>query len=105
MAVSAPHGRDRAIQLVQQGLLPISLGEPPIAMVLHQDGKYRIREVVPDKNAALAAAAAAGRPRSASWMPQHYYSLGQPTGEVFAEAESLEDLLAVIRTMDWPAQW
>ncbi len=101
-----PLGRELAIQLVAGSLLPVSIGGPrPSAMILEQEGKFRIRALVVDGDAAHAAAGATSRARSVSWMPEHYYSLGQPSGEVFAEAESREALIEIMRTMAWQADW
>jgi hypothetical protein len=106
MASSAPLGRDRAIQLVKDGSLPISLGSPlPTVQIVEQDGKFRIRELEVDRAGAEAAASAAGRARSPSWMPEHYYSLGRPTGKIVAEAESRDELAALMGTMSWPEHW
>jgi hypothetical protein len=94
------------MQLVAEGSLPVSFGSPhPTVMVVKQDGKFRIRELVVDQIAAEAAAAASRRARSPSWMPEHYYALGQPTGQIFAEAATLAELVEVMRTMEWPADW
>jgi hypothetical protein len=106
MAPVAPIGRERAIELVENGSLPISFGSPhPTVIVVEQDGKFRIRELVIDRVNAEAAAAAAKRARTPSWMPEHYYALGRPTGEIFVEAESRAQLLALMRTMTWPEHW
>ncbi len=106
MAPTAPLGRDRAIQLVQDGSLPIHLGSPhPAVLILQQDGKFRIRELVIDQEAAEAAASSARRQRSPSWMPEHYYALGKPTGVIYAEAASKAELAAVMATMAWPDHW
>lgn len=106
MAPVAPLGRERALALVEKGPLPISFGSPhPTVMVLQQDGKLRIRALVVDRVAAEAAAAAAHRARSPSWMPEHYYALGKPTGEIFAEADTVAALLEIMRTMKWPDHW
>ena len=106
MAPTAPVGRTRAIQLVQEGTLPISLGSPhPTVVIVQQDGKFRIRELVVDREGAEAAAAAARRSRSPSWMPEHYYALGKPTGTIFAEAPSKAELVTVMATMTWPEHW
>lgn len=92
--------------LVEEGSLPISFGTPhPMVMVVEQEGKFRIRELVVDRNGAEAAAAAARRARSPSWMPEHFYALGQPTGKIFAEADSRAELIEVMRTMSWPENW
>ncbi len=40
-----------------------------------------------------------------SWMPEHYYGLGRPTGPVYAEAPSIAELLAAMRSMPWPTDW
>lgn len=106
MAPVAPIGRERAIQLVQEGSLPVSLGSPhPNVLIVQQDGKFRIRELVVDRMEAEAAANAAGRSRSPSWMPEHYYALGKPTGTIFAEAASKAELVALMGTMTWPDSW
>lgn len=106
MAPVAPLGRDQAIALVAKGSLPLSFGSPhPTVMVLQQDGVFRIRELVVDRDAAEAAAASARRARTPSWMPEHYYALGQPTGMIFAEAASVAELVERMKTMDWPDTW
>jgi hypothetical protein len=106
MAPSAPTGRARAIQLVQDGPLPISLGSPhPAVLIVEQEGKFRIRELVVDRAAAEAAASATRRARSPSWMPEHYYALGAPTGKIFAEAASRAELVELMGTMTWPEDW
>ena len=106
MAPTAPTGRARAIQLVQEGSLPISLGSPhPIVLVVEQEGKFRIRELVVDRAAAEAAASSARRARSPSWMPEHDYALGAPTGTIFAEAASRAELVELMATMTWPDAW
>ena len=106
MGSAAPLGRDRAIALVEKEALPLSLGSPaPTVMVVEQDGKFRIRELVIDHVGAEAAAAAAKRSRTPSWMPEHFYALGKPTGRIYAEAESRAELLEVMRTMSWPENW
>lgn len=106
MAPNAPVGRARAIELVQKGSLPISLGSPqPRVLIVKQDGKYRIRELVIDQHAVEAAASAAGRARSPSWMPEHYYAMGKPIGTVFAEAASQAELVSLMGTMSWPDNW
>jgi hypothetical protein len=106
MAPIAPLGRTRAIQLVTEGTLPVTFGSPhPSVMVLKQEGMFRIRELVVDEVAARDAAEASRRARTPSWMPEHYYSLGRPTGKVFAEAASRTELLELMATMPWPAEW
>jgi hypothetical protein len=107
MAPSVPTGRARAIQLVQEGPLPISLGSPhPAVLIVEQDGKFRIRELVVDRAAAAEAAASSSkRARSPSWMPEHYYALGAATGAIFAEAASRAELVQLMSTMTWPDTW
>jgi len=101
----APLGRDRAIQLVREGKLPIWFGSPhPTVAIVEQDGAFRVRQLVIDEaeaRASSAAALAAGR----SWMPEHYYALGKPTGTIYAEARSRDELIEQLRAMDWPAGW
>ena len=92
--------------MVRQDILPILLGSPtPTAIVLEQDGRYRIRELVVDRNRSEAALASAARARTVGWVPAHYQAAGQPTGRILAKARTREDLLALIRTMDWPEDW
>jgi hypothetical protein len=106
MAPTAPLGRARAIELVKQGELPITFGSPhPTVSIVQQEGKFRIRELVVDQHAAETAAVAAKRARSPSWMPEHYYALGTPSGKIFAEASSRAELVEVMSTMTWPADW
>ena len=103
MAPLPPIGRDAAIKMVEDGELPFSFGSPhPHVMVLEQDGKFRIRQLIVDTAGAKYQAA---RARSPSWMPEHHYALGQPTGEIYAEAASARELIEVMRTMDWPHNW
>jgi len=101
----APTGRERAMKLVAQGRLPLCMGSPhPCVAILEQDGVFRIRQLVVDKAEARKAgeeAIAAGR----GWMPENYYALGKPTGEVYAEAPTRDALLAKMRTMEWPGHW
>ncbi|HSD90430.1 MAG TPA: hypothetical protein VLB44_23040 [Kofleriaceae bacterium] len=105
MGSAAPLGREHAMALVEKGSLPIAFGSQPTVVVVEQDGKFRIRELVIDRAEAEAAAAAATRSRTPSWMPEHFYALGKPTGRIFAEAESRAALLEVMRTMSWPENW
>jgi hypothetical protein len=106
MAPVPPLGRHRAIELVEEGALPLSFGSPhPHVAVLEQDGRFRIRALVVDPKEAEQAAAAARRARSPSWMPEHYYALGRPTGKIYADAASRAELVAIMRTMDWPQDW
>jgi hypothetical protein len=100
-----PLGRDRAIQLVKEGKLPIWFGSPhPTVAIVEQDGVFRVRRLVIDEAEARAAgeqALASGRP----WMPENYYALGKPTGEIHAEARSRDELIEKLRTMPWRADW
>lgn len=74
-------------------------------MIVEQEGRFRIRELVVDRAGAEAAAAAATRARTPSWMPEHFYALGKPTGEIYAEAGSRAELVELMRTMSWPEHW
>lgn len=102
MAPGAPLGRDAAIKLLEDGDLPFSFGSHPSVMVLHQDGVFRIRELVVDRNDAKTNAQ---RARSPSWMPEHHYALGQPTGKIYAEAASAAELVELMKKMPWPDTW
>jgi hypothetical protein len=78
------------------------LGSPhPRAMIVEQEGRFRIRELVIER----APAAAAPRARSVSWMPDHHYTLGRPAGEIYAEAPTRAALVEQMRTMLWPEHW
>jgi hypothetical protein len=105
MAPVAPLGRQRALELVDAGSLPVWFGSPhPHTMIVEQDGRFRIRQLVVDKveaDAASATARAAGRP----WMPEQYYALGKPTGTIYADAATRTELAAMMRTMAWPENW
>lgn len=106
MAPTAPLGRARAIQLVQDGALPVALGAlRPSALIVEQDGKFRIRELVFDHDAAAVSGDAARRARSPSWMPEHHYAMGRPTGSVLVEADTRTQLLEQMATMAWPDHW
>ena len=74
-------------------------------MILEQEGHFRIRELVVDRAETDDAMAKAARARTPSWMPEHYYSLGRPTGHVYAEGKTREELVDVMRTMEWPDTW
>jgi hypothetical protein len=105
MAPMAPVGRDRAIKLVKSGKLPVWLGSPhPFAMIVEQDGVFRIRDLVIDEDEARVAREE-GLAKRGMWMPEQYYALGRPTGKVHVEARSRDALVAVMRTMTWNEQW
>lgn len=74
-------------------------------LIVEQEGKFRIRELVIDRAEVEAAVSAAKRARSPSWMPEHYYALGKPSGKIFAEATSRAELVEVMSTMTWPDHW
>ena len=105
MAPMAPLGRDAAVKLIREGKLPIWFGSPhPMVMILEQDGVFRVRQLVIDQAKAKAdnqAALAAGR----SWMPEHYYALGEPTGTIYLEAPTREALIDGVMTMTWEPHW
>jgi hypothetical protein len=105
MAPVPPVGRARAIELVSAGGLPVLLGSPhAIAAIVEQDGVFRIRDLVIDEAEARAARTAA-LARNGAWMPEDYHELGRPTGPIQCEASSREELLAKMRTMNWPELW
>lgn len=105
MAPSPRTSRERAIELVESGHLPLWLGTPhPGVQILEQDGRYRIRQLVIDE----AEAHAAGKAAMASgggWSPEQHYSLGRPTGSIFVDAATKDELVALMRTMVWPDYW
>lgn len=105
MAPQPPLGRNRAVASVLAGELPMSMGSPhPIAMVLEQDGRFRIRELVVDPAAAqrLRDEARAG---NVPFTPEAYYELGAPTGVIHVDAATREELVATMQQMPWPANW
>ena len=105
MAPVAALGRERAIQLVANGRLPISFGSPhPTVAILEQDGVLRIRELVVDEAESRAAGERALANHEA-WMPEHHHALARPTGKIYAEAASREQLIEQMRAMSWPASW
>lgn len=105
MAPIAPTGRSRALELLRKGRLPISLGSPhPSAVILRQDGVYRLRELRIDEARARREserALAEGEP----WMPEHYYELGEPTGPVHAEAAELSEFIRRVEDLAWNPDW
>lgn len=105
MAPVAPLGRDRAIELLEKGNLPIVFGSPhPHIAIVEENGRFRIRKLVIDP-------AEADRARTESmamrgmWMPEQYYALGKPTGEIFVEAATARDLVIAMKAMTWPKDW
>lgn len=105
MAPVAPLGKTRALALLREGTLPFSFGSPhPIVAVLEQDGVFRVRELVVDPDEAAAAAKAA-LDRGDPWMPELHYALGKPTGRVFLEAPTREELAGKLAAFPWPRDW
>ena len=105
MAPCPPLGRANAINLVEAGRLPFTFGSPhPHVMILEQDGRFRVRGLVVDMAEAEVARKAAVEARR-SWQPEHHAELGKPTGTIYADAASREELVELMRTMAWPASW
>jgi hypothetical protein len=105
MAPVAPLGRERAIERVAKGQLPFWFGSPhPTVAIVEQDGVFRIRQLVIDEAEARAAGERAIA-KGESWMPEHHYALGKPTGKIFAEAASRKELIEQMRAMSWPESW
>lgn len=105
MAPLPPLGRERVLQLVAAGPLPLTFGSPhPTVAVVEQDGWFRLRELVIDPAEAEASRAAAFA-QHASWMPEHYYALGKPTGTIHCEATTREALVEKLWVMPWPSSW
>ena len=90
---------------MRAGALPLWLGSPhPTVMILEQDGVCRVRRLTIDPvvaDAARTRALAAGEP----WMPEQYYALGQPTGELVLEAATKDELADLLAVIDWPESW
>ncbi len=105
MAPLPPLGRVLAMKRVADGELPFTFGAPhPTVAILVEDGRYRIRALVIDPTEAATSRAAAFA-RHQSWMPEHYYELGKPTGEIYVDAGSKRELLQAMAIMEWPESW
>lgn len=101
-----PLGREQTINLVAESPLPIPLGAPrPSAMVVEQDGCFRIRELVVIGDSVTKVTESMKRARTPSWMPDHHLAMGIPVGTIYAEAASREELLAIMSQMPWPQDW
>ena len=105
MAPCAPLGRENAMKLVRDDELPITFGSPhPHTAIVEQDGVFRIRQLVVDQEEARRSHEEAFG-KGAGWMPEQYYALGKPTGEIYVEAKTKDELLARMKTMHWPSDW
>ena len=105
MSPVLPLGRKRAIKLVRAGRLPIQLRSPPTHVaIVEQDGVFRIRALVVDRAKADRASREA-LANGESWMPEHHYGLGEPTGEIHVEAATRAALVAEMEAMEWPSDW
>jgi hypothetical protein len=105
MAPIAPLGKNRVLALLRAGKLPFSFGSPhPVVAVLEQHGMFRVRGLGVDPDEAKAAAEAA-MAKGGSWMPEQYYALGKPTGRIFIEAPTRDELAAKIEAYPWPREW
>jgi hypothetical protein len=105
MSPVAPLGKKKAMELVKKGKLPIQFGTPhPLFAIVEQEGKLRIRELVVDPVESRVQGEAA-LTRGESWMPEHHYALGKPTGRIFLEAATASELLEQMEEMDWPKEW
>ncbi len=98
-------GKQLALSRLRAGALPVSLGAPhPFLAIVEQDGVFRVRHLVVDeaesRRASEAALAAGG-----SFMPEHHYALGKPTGRIVHEAPTREALAALLEGLEWPADW
>lgn len=90
--------RDRAIELLKTHAFPIRLGTS--AVIVEREGRYQLRACEP----ATPASAASERPRTVSWMPDHYYRT-RTDGPLLAEAETADALAVAMMAIDWPADW
>jgi hypothetical protein len=101
-----PLGKQGLLALLKQGKLPVTFGSPhPHHAVVEQDGVFRLRKLEIDQAEAEADRERSMR-QSGSWMPEHYYALGKPTGPVVLEAPTLNALMQQIAGhADWPADW
>ncbi len=105
MAPIPPVGKRGALESVRRDQLPATLGSPhPIAMILEQDGQFRIRDLVIDeREAKLESDRAAAKGQTLS--PEQHYDLGKPTGTIHIEAKTREAFIATIAAMEWPENW
>lgn len=94
------------MQRVARGELPFDFGSPhPHVMILEQDGKFRIRALVVDPADVKKARAPGGVFAGDMFLPEQYYELGRPTGKIYVETNTRDELLARMRDMKWPADW
>jgi hypothetical protein len=101
MAPLAPMGKKRLLALLAEHGPPVDFGSPhPHVAVVAQDGVFRVRALVVDPADVEKARAAGG-----SFMPEHYYALGKPTGTIHLEAPTLEELKTKIEVFAWPNDW
>jgi hypothetical protein len=105
MAPMAPLGQAAAVQHIRNNRLPIYLGSPhPTAIILEQDGVFRLRDLVIDEVKAKAAGEAA-LAAGGGWMPEQYYGIGEPVGKIHLEAPTREELARRASEMKWPKHW
>ncbi len=98
MALIPPVGKRGALESLRRDQLPATLGSPhPIAMILEQDGRFRIRELVVDERDVVA--------KGIELTPEQHYDLGRPTGTIHVEEKTRDGLIATITAMEWPANW
>jgi hypothetical protein len=105
VAPLAPLGKARLLELLGQGTLPLRFGSPhPCTMVLQEDGVFRMRELVVDAEESRKAGQAAIR-AGQGWMPEHHFALAKPTGRIYLEAKTLDELREKIEAFKWPKHW
>lgn len=90
--------RERAIELLRSRALPIRLGTS--AVIVEREGRFQLRACEP----VAPAASTTERPRTVSWMPDHYYRT-RTDGPLLAEAETEEALALAMQAIEWPADW
>ena len=105
MAPRAPTGKAQALSLFDRGKLPIHLGSPHAKVaIVEQDGVFRIRELVADPEEVRAASDTA-RLKRQSFLPEHVEALAKPTGKIFLEAKTRDELHAPLAEYSWPRDW
>ncbi len=104
MAPMAPVGKEGALRELRAGR-GAWLGSPhPTVAILEQDGVWRIRQLVVDPEDESREHQRSMREKG-MWMPEQYFALGKPTGQIFVEAPTRDAMITAVEQMDWPHDW
>lgn len=105
MAPMPRMGKQRVLELLAERGPPLRFGSPhPCVAIVHEDGVYRLRDLVIDEAEAHAMQADAVKNRT-GFMPEHYYGLGKPTGKIHLEAPTLQAFREKLEAFAWPQHW